>query len=201
MAYFDARTATILQGALASSIFKKLIFIPDEEDIEKSNIAIYTNDMPEAMKLTRRLANLLFLGVEVLMSIVLLWPHFGIVTFVAIAISAGETAPSFSRKVSTNTISIARIVLLKILTNYMPEMGGELDSARHERESLVKKLFFMIKEIKMTEREQIFHRIVSERRDAELAEYSQFYRLRAYRQPISKLHIGVFFSFSLLTMS
>lgn len=77
--------------------------------------------------------------------------------------------------------------MVKILAHYVPE-GDDLDTARQDREALVNKLFGMMKEIKMTEREPIFQRIVSERREAELTAYAQMYRLRAYKLPISKLH-------------
>ncbi|CEJ90003.1 hypothetical protein VHEMI05815 [[Torrubiella] hemipterigena] len=166
MAHYEAHTTTILQGALTSSIFKKLIFTPEEDEMERSNISIYTADVPEAMKLIRRFLSLVFLGVEVFITLALLWPHFGVVTLAAIAIST------------------ARICLTKILSKYVPD-GNNLDTARQDREELVNKLFGMMKEIKMTEREPIFHKIVSERREAELAAYEQMYRLRAYKQPIT----------------
>lgn len=90
MAHYETHTTTVLQGALTGSIFKNLIFNPEEDEMENSNISLYTQDVPEAMKLIRRFLSLVFLGVEVIISLVLLWPHFGAVTLVAVAISAGE---------------------------------------------------------------------------------------------------------------
>lgn len=85
--------------------------------------------------------------------------------------------------------------LANIPTEKLPGIRQELEEKRQAREDQVNNTLYKLKEIKMTEREPILHKILKEMRETEMESYEEFHTQQAYRFAISKCLGIIYMSF------
>ncbi|CEJ94476.1 hypothetical protein VHEMI10003 [[Torrubiella] hemipterigena] len=165
--YYQTRVTTILQGALFGSVFAKLLDLYDEDINESVSFSIVTGDIPEAMQLIRFFQDAVFYGIEAVVPLIMLWPYMGLVTLIPCIVLVGASK------------------LANIPTVKLPSLQKDLEEKRQTREDQVNNSLYKIKEIKMTERGAVLHKILNEMRDAELEVYTEFQTQQSYRFTIT----------------
>lgn len=178
---------TILQGALSGSVFAKLLDLSDEDINDSVPFSIITGDIPEAMQAVRFYQDAVFYGIEAAVPLIMLWPHMGFITFIPCAVLVGMfLRPEVDCFESNDRFEKGASKLANVHSLKLPSIQKALEEKRQSREDQNNNSLHKLKEIKMTAREAVLHKILNEMRDSETELFAEYHTQQANRYSISK---------------